>query len=391
MEDVAPALLAAIRAAFLRQLGEDGPAPGSYEAAGVYADRVGAALAAAFAQQLAGDALPDGRMYWNIAVRVVKPLLEEDYARCAAAAAAVQQVLNAAAGLGLAVETPGPDTERIDGILQGLCAAQQYADAAHLLEAPVLENFSRAAVDETLRRNVEAHARAGLHPRVIRRAEAGCCRWCASLAGTYNYPDVPKDVFRRHRSCRCVVEYDPATGRRQNVWTKRWTDGEESAILEKRNLLAAEETALAEARRQQRIAGAITDPESERALEHAERYYGLVRNMTTDCRRIAENTGLPLEEIERIKSFVFLETHDLGDGIRRFDASFEMAQSWQRLIDGKNIQPHDLTLLRHEIMERQLMLDGMTQDDAHILTSEKYNYRREAAAYYDSLEKHQKK
>ena len=30
------------------------------------------------------------------------------------------------------------------------------------------------------------------------------------------------------------MEYDPATGRRRNVWTKRWTDGEESAILEKR-------------------------------------------------------------------------------------------------------------------------------------------------------------
>ncbi len=234
MEDVAPGLLKAILADFLALLGEAAPAPGSYEAAGAYAQRVGAALAAAFQKNLSGDALPDGRMYWNIADRVVRPLLEKDHALCAGAAAAVQAALNKAAGIGLAVETPEPDAGRIDGILQGLAAAEKYEDAARLLSAPVLENFSRAAVDETLRRNVEAHARAGLHPRVIRTAEAGCCKWCSALAGTYNYPNVPQDVYRRHKNCRCTVEYDPATGRRRNVWTKRWTDGEESAILEKR-------------------------------------------------------------------------------------------------------------------------------------------------------------
>ena len=234
MEDVAPGLLKAILADFLALLGEAAPAPGSYEAAGAYAQRVGAALAAAVQKNLSGDALPDGRMYWNIADRVVRPLLEKDHALCAGAAAAVQAALNKAAGIGLAVETPEPDAGRIDGILQGLAAAEKYEDAARLLSAPVLENFSRAAVDETLRRNVEAHARAGLHPRVIRTAEAGCCKWCSALAGTYNYPNVPQDVYRRHKNCRCTVEYDPATGRRRNVWTKRWTDGEESAILEKR-------------------------------------------------------------------------------------------------------------------------------------------------------------
>ncbi len=234
MEDVAPGLLKAILADFLALLGEAAPAPGSYEAAGAYAQRVGAALAAAFQKNLSGDALPDGRMYWNIADRVVRPLLERDHTLCAGAAAAAQRALNKAAGLGLAVQTPEPDAGCIDGILQGLAAAEKYEDAAHLLSAPVLENFGRAAVDETLRRNVEFHAGAGLRPRVIRTAEAGCCKWCSALAGTYNYPDVPKDVYRRHKSCRCTVEYDPATGRRRNVWTKRWTDGEESAILEKR-------------------------------------------------------------------------------------------------------------------------------------------------------------
>ncbi len=78
-----------------------------------------------------------------------------------------------------------------------------------------------------------------------------------------------------------------------------------------------------------------------------------------------------------------MDIHDLGGGrISRFDASFEMAQSWQRLIEGKNIQPHDLTLLRHEIMEKQLMDSGYTQDEAHTLTSQIYNYAKEAYKFH---------
>ena len=105
--------------------------------------------------------------------------------------------------------------------------------------------------------------------------------------------------------------------------------------------------------------------------------------MTTDVERIAKNTGYSESEIQRIKNFIFMDIHDLGEGrISHFDACYEMAESWQRLIEGKNIKPHDLTLLRHEIMENDLMEQGYTQDEAHIITSAKYNYTQEAYRYY---------
>ncbi|MBR0280374.1 MAG: hypothetical protein IJQ81_02145 [Oscillibacter sp.] len=136
------------------------------------------------------------------------------------------------------------------------------------------------------------------------------------------------------------------------------------------------------------ISGAL-DPDSKEAQEHAERYYNLVRRMRTDVQKIAQNTGYPEQEIAQIKRFIFLEEHDLGDGkIERFAACYEMAASWQRLIDGKDIQKHDLTLLRHELMEHGLMLNGMSQHDAHIQTSRVYNYALEAENYYDSIKKH---
>ncbi len=105
--------------------------------------------------------------------------------------------------------------------------------------------------------------------------------------------------------------------------------------------------------------------------------------MKNDCERIAQNTGFSKQEIETVKRYVFLEKHDLGgEEEELFFPSYEMAESWRRLIDGKEIQNHDITLLKHELMERGLVEKGLSQDEAHRITSKKYNYGREAEAYY---------
>lgn len=139
------------------------------------------------------------------------------------------------------------------------------------------------------------------------------------------------------------------------------------------------------------ISGAL-NPLGARAQHHAEQYYESVRKMTSDVAHIARNTGYTEQQIQDIKNYVFYETHVLDDDkIARFDASYEMAESWQRLIDGKAVQPHDLTLLMHESMERELVLQGYTQDEAHIMTSAIYNYAKEAYEYYDKIGAYRKK
>lgn len=140
-----------------------------------------------------------------------------------------------------------------------------------------------------------------------------------------------------------------------------------------------------------RIVSGALNPDSKRAEEHAKLYYESVRHMKNDVQQIAKNTGLSEQDIALIKQFIFLDEHDLGEnGIRRFFPSFEIAQSWQRLIDGKSIKHRDLTLLYHEIMERQLMLEGMTQEKAHMEASREYNYTKEVEEYYDKIKKHKK-
>ena len=136
------------------------------------------------------------------------------------------------------------------------------------------------------------------------------------------------------------------------------------------------------------ISGALK-PDSDEAQEHANRYYEAVRKMKNDHIRIAHNTDFSEEEVKQVKSFVFLEKHDLGGSKPEyFYPSYEMAQSWQRLIDGKNIQPHDITLLKRELMERNLINQGYTQREAHKKTEEKYNYGDESRGYYAKTDKH---
>ncbi len=136
----------------------------------------------------------------------------------------------------------------------------------------------------------------------------------------------------------------------------------------------------------ERVVSGALDRYSSIAQEHANRYYKSVESMKTDCKRISENTGLSENIIQSVKRYVFIEVHELSDGIcEKFYPNYEMAQSWQRLIDGKNIQPHDLTMIRHELLEMEYVKQGMTQADAHMQASEKYNYSKESEGYYDNL------
>ena len=137
--------------------------------------------------------------------------------------------------------------------------------------------------------------------------------------------------------------------------------------------------------------GAISgarNPFGETAKEHAERYYGLVRSMKTDVKKIAEATGFSEDDIQSVKDFIFLQKHDLGNGVLEyFEPDFMMAESWRRLQAGIP-EPHDLTLVRHELMEQRLMKSGMAQDEAHRLTSKTYNYGKEAQEFYDKIKKY---
>jgi len=144
------------------------------------------------------------------------------------------------------------------------------------------------------------------------------------------------------------------------------------------------------------VSGArITDPDSTTGEEFAKMYYEEIRKFSTDVQRIAINLGKDEDDIGKIKAYLFEDKSlydEDADEYRRFAPDCAIAQSWQRLMIGKHIQPHDRTLIEHELYEMQLKEEnpGLEHWKAHEMACRKYDYQREAADYYGNIEKYNK-
>ena len=203
-----------------------------------------------------------------------------------------------------------------------------------------------------------------------------------------NYPPF-------HPHCRTTtVKYNPDTEGRTRI--ARDADGKNVTVpydmkyKEWKDWVEASERGYNNKKVSGGISGAITETDSPEARKYAETEYGSIRKRKVDVERISKNTGYSKKQIQEIKNYLFIDKHNLGSRFTRFDPSFEIAQSWNRLMNG-NIESHDLTLIKHEIYEKELISNGMSQDDAHKETSKIYNYQKEAEEYYDSLKKRKKR
>lgn len=88
--------------------------------------------------------------------------------------------------------------------------------------------------------------------------------------------------------------------------------------------------------------------------------------------------------IDKIFDHVFINEHDLWDVQHRFDPSYDMAESFRRLSEDKNIQEHDLIMLKHEWLELGLMNRyGYDYDTAHDIATRKYNYKSALIKWYE--------
>ncbi|MCL1950450.1 MAG: phage minor head protein [Turicibacter sp.] len=130
------------------------------------------------------------------------------------------------------------------------------------------------------------------------------------------------------------------------------------------------------------VSGALNDkndPTQQKRDDHARLYYDEVRNRdkTLEISTIAKNTGNSEKAIELVYNHVFINEYELENGLERFYPDFYMANSWQRMREGKEIQADDLIMLEHEMYESILMADGMGYAEAHRETERLYNYSRE--------------
>ena len=143
--------------------------------------------------------------------------------------------------------------------------------------------------------------------------------------------------------------------------------------------------------------------EYNKAVAEAEKIYNRICNSADDYLKIAVRTGYSVEQILMIKHYIFYNIHQLTYSSKvvyhKFDPDLSMAHSWFRLsgadkpssrlgtADSKGIEPHDYVLLKHELFEMRILIEGLCdcQAAAHKTAEQKYNYYDASKEFYGKL------
>lgn len=242
MADIVPELLDKIQRDFSSGLGASSKianiqkkisiGTATYFDAQEYSIEIGELLAKVLKRHISPDILPDGRMYYNIAERILSQTLGENHKLISDVTMQIQELINTNAGLGLKSVTVPQNVHKAKSLIDRIANEENFEEIAWMLEEPVV-TYSQNVVDEMLKANVEFQAKSGMKPRITRTVHGHKpCDWCRSLAGTYDYPNVPNDIYKRHDRCKCSVTYDPGENKKQNVWSKEWLTPEEKEQIE---------------------------------------------------------------------------------------------------------------------------------------------------------------
>lgn len=202
----------------------------TYIEAHEYANKVGEILAQCFRDNISLESLPNGKLYYNIAERIINATLGHNYDLVTTVTAHIQKELNKQAEISIVPQIPVKNQDRINGIIDYVSNQDRYDDGVREYLEAHAKNYTLSVVDDLVRENAKFHYNAGIRAKIIRRTSGHCCDWCANLAGTYDYADVSNkgnDVFRRHAYCKCTTEYISSMGRRENVWTHKTPGSEE--------------------------------------------------------------------------------------------------------------------------------------------------------------------
>lgn len=262
MDDIAPELLELIQNEFKKNFDADKEiqriykliqsASIEYDEANKFAIRCGELLSDALNKFVTVDALPEGKMWYNIAQKIMQPTLENNYNLINDVCNYAQQTINGISKVTMNYVVPPINQNKIDGFIDKL-SSDDFENVQWMLGEPVV-NYSQSVVDDAIRTNMDFHVKSGLTPRIRRTLDSAetrtvtrgkqrikysvPCDWCKALAGTYDYGDMDTfiydNIFRRHENCRCTVEYINDK-KAQDVWTKT---EREVGIAERKRILS---------------------------------------------------------------------------------------------------------------------------------------------------------
>lgn len=128
------------------------------------------------------------------------------------------------------------------------------------------------------------------------------------------------------------------------------------------------------------------DPDGSKRRKIAENLYAQTRNRNPEyeVKAVARNSGLSETDARKVYDHIYINKHLFRDGtVHRFEPDYEMAQSWQRLRNNSHIQPHDITLLKHELAEYDVMGKSLdiAYEPVHNEVTKTYDYQKELLKY----------
>ena len=187
-------------------------------------------------------------------------------------------------------------------------------------------------------------------------AEPTACDECVDIAaendGIYSVDKVP--AIPVHPMCRCSKA---ATMDKPQVAEKEINSGALHGALNDDN-----------------------DPYLEKRTAFANKFYESLRNSNRSSLvgRIVKSSGVPRKEVNTALSHILDKKYELQSNnikvVKRFDPSYDMAQSLQRLNIGKP-EKHDIIMLKHESLEYKYMnVNGLAYNKAHALANKEFDY-----------------
>lgn len=298
----------------------------------------------------------------------------------------IQKQLDKAAGIGIKPQRADFPSERIENLAK-VTAQKDLTDKTSLSEFTAsVENINGSIFTDYVKTNADFRSKAGLRVYVIRSDHSKCCAWCSKLAGKYVYPDVPKDIWRRHKRCTCEITYvNEKAGTYDQISYSDVQNGKEIETRKQVTRLTPEQARAKEKEVLSRIDKSKKSGimKSERNLERKEQNIGAFSTLTVPmqkreilniCRKYSIDTSGITFKIQRSEKLLALPFYGSTDynNIGRIDLFPSAFSSEEELVK---------TILHEKCHVLQLKKHGKAYAQQNLDLMEKQAYRFERLFY----------
>ena len=196
------------------------------------AKQLGAYLRSAVVHGFTDIELLEGEEMSELAKEILEPLMKYSHELVGKAAKDVYTAFNEENNIDINPKLPDFPKARFDQIISAAGEEGKPRETILRRISVVPETVITSMSDNNTRACARAYSSAGFEAYITRSAAKGCCEWCSKMFGKFEYPkNTPKDIFRRHDNCECIVTYSCGS-MRQNVHSKETWEQPEVKVPE---------------------------------------------------------------------------------------------------------------------------------------------------------------